>query len=82
MWEVLCKTECESTFADGLCADLAGEVVETAEKVPVYLLQAFDGADFDFVYEIAFKQNDIYCPLFADSILPMWQAWQMVRNIS
>ena len=32
-------TECESTFADGLCADLAGEVVETAEKVPVYLLQ-------------------------------------------
>lgn len=55
MWEVFCKTECESTFADGLCADLAGEVVETAEKVPVYLLQAFDGADLDIVYQVAFK---------------------------
>ena len=29
-------------YADGLCADLAGEVVETAEKVTVYLLQTFD----------------------------------------
>ena len=38
-------------------ADLAGEIVETAEKVPVYLLQAFDGADFDIVYQVAFKQG-------------------------
>ena len=57
MWQVFCKAEGEASFADGLCADLAGKVVETAEKVPVYLLQAFDGADLDIVYQVAFKQG-------------------------
>ena len=55
MWQVFCKAEGETAFADGLGADLTGEVVETAEKVAVYLLQTFDCADFDIVYKVAFK---------------------------
>ena len=47
--------EIDDIDLDSLCADLAGEAVETAEKVAVYLLQTFDCADFDIVYKVAFK---------------------------
>ena len=64
--QIFCEAEGESAFADGLCADLTGKVIETAEEVGVNLLQCLYCSNVFICNEVALQE--CICFLFALSV--------------
>ena len=53
--QVLRQAEGEATLGNGLCTYLTRKVIESAEKITVYLLQSFHSTFGDCVKQIAIE---------------------------